>query len=94
MGTSIISNRYRVLVRRSGDDHKVNKKFNRFVRRESHEDHHNESGHPSRENRNDKSSTTSDSSTSSNDSDVYVPGLLDDPGMVLGMLQYQLLACV
>lgn len=59
------------MLRRGGDDGKVDRKFNRFVQGRAV----------------DGGETSDDSSTSSmssEDSDVYVPGLLDDPGMVLG----------
>jgi len=62
---------YRALLPRStGDDDKRDDVFNRFVRDDD-----------------DSKAKTDDGSTgsvSSEDSDVYVPGLLDDPEMVLG----------
>ena len=81
------SYRYRALLRRSGDDKKTTKKFNRFVRSDSNDtDDKNDdnvgSSHKTKRENDDDSSTTSDSSSSSEDS--YTPGLLDDPGMVLG----------
>ena len=81
--------RYRALLRRSGDDKKTTKKFNRFVRSDSNDDDENGnnddnvgSSHKTKSANDDDSSTTSNSSSSSDDS--YTPGLLDDPGMVLG----------
>ena len=79
--------RYRALLRRSGDDKKATKKFNRFVRSDSNDndaknDDNVGSSHKTKSANDDDSSTTSSSSSSSEDS--YTPGLLDDPGMVLG----------
>ena len=63
---------YRALLPRARESEKENKAFNRFLRREHH---------PESESGDDSSST---SSSSSDESDAYVPGLLDDPEMVLG----------
>lgn len=57
-----------ILPRYSGDDDKRDKAFNRFLREDEKND----------------GDDHDDSSASSEDSDVYVPGLLDDPEMVLG----------
>jgi len=63
---------YKALLPRVENDSKA---FNRFLRRESTQLH---SGGST------GNADDSDSSVSSDDSDVYVPGLLDDPDMVLG----------
>ena len=71
---------YRALLPRSSSDDRLHDKaFNRFVRGD---DDDNDDNKNKSQPDNDESSSTS--SESSDDSDVYVPGLLDDPDMVLG----------
>ena len=75
---------YRALLPRSSSDDRLHDKaFNRFVRGRGNDPKHSKSPDNNNSSSNSSSSSTS-SESSSDDSDVYVPGLLDDPDMVLG----------